>query len=46
MTTNKKTHHIKAAHQVLISLGLPRAQQNERSALCLLGAGWKRGRTP
>ncbi|MGE3976240.1 MAG: BsuBI/PstI family type II restriction endonuclease [Nitrospira sp.] len=36
MTTNKKTHHIKAAHQVLISLGLPRAQQNERSALCLL----------
>ncbi|EKD34465.1 MAG: hypothetical protein ACD_75C02325G0002 [uncultured bacterium] len=24
------------AHQILISLGLPRAQQNERSALCLL----------
>lgn len=28
--------HIKAALQILISLGLPRAQQNERSALCLL----------
>jgi len=28
--------HIKAALQILASLGLPRAQQNERSALCLL----------
>ena len=28
--------HIKAARTVLISLGLPRGQQNERSALCLL----------
>ncbi|MGH8497504.1 MAG: BsuBI/PstI family type II restriction endonuclease, partial [Methylococcales bacterium] len=28
--------YIKAAHQIIISLGLPRAQQNERSALCLL----------
>jgi hypothetical protein len=28
--------HIAEAHQILISLGLPRAQQNERSALCLL----------
>jgi len=28
--------HIDNAHKVLISLGLPRAQQNERSALCLL----------
>jgi len=28
--------HIKNAHRILISLGLPRAQQNERSALCLL----------
>jgi len=28
--------HIDTAHQILISLGLPRAQQNERSALCLL----------
>ncbi len=33
---NKKTKHIKEAHKILISLGLPRAQQNERSALCLL----------
>lgn len=32
---NKKTH-IKAARKILISLGLPKAQQNERSALCLL----------
>ncbi len=28
--------HIEAARQILTSLGLPRAQQNERSALCLL----------
>jgi hypothetical protein len=28
--------HIEAARQILISLGLPRAQQNDRSALCLL----------
>jgi BsuBI/PstI restriction endonuclease HTH domain/BsuBI/PstI restriction endonuclease domain len=28
--------HIDSAHKILISLGLPRAQQNERSALCLL----------
>jgi hypothetical protein len=27
---------IKAAHEILVSLGLPRAQQNDRSALCLL----------
>lgn len=31
-----KSDHIEAAHQIIISLGLPRAQQNERSALCLL----------
>ncbi len=36
MRTSKKSRHIKAAHQILVSLGLPRAQQNERSALCLL----------
>ena len=36
MSTNKKSRHIKVANQILISLGLPRAQQNERSALCLL----------
>lgn len=36
MTASKKSRHIKAANQVLVSLGLPRAQQNERSALSLL----------
>ena len=33
---NNKNDYIEAAHQIIISLGLPRAQQNERSALCLL----------
>jgi len=33
---NDKNDYIKAAHQIIISLGLPRSQQNERSALCLL----------
>ena len=33
---NNKSDYIEAAHQVIIALGLPRAQQNERSALCLL----------
>lgn len=34
---NYKNHiHIKEANQILTSLGLPRAQQNDRSALCLL----------
>ncbi len=28
--------NIKAAHQIIIALGLPRTQQNERSALSLL----------
>ena len=32
----KGTDHLDNAHKILISLGLPRAQQNERSALCLL----------
>lgn len=31
-----KNDHVKAAHKILISIGFPRAQQNERSALCLL----------
>lgn len=31
-----KDDYLKAARQIIISLGLPRAQQNERSALCLL----------
>lgn len=34
MTTKEK--HLVAAIQVLISLGLPRAQHNDRTALCLL----------
>ena len=33
---NDKNNYIKAALQIIVSLGLPRAQQNERSALCLL----------
>ena len=32
----KKNNTIESALQILISLGLPRAQQNERSAICLL----------
>jgi hypothetical protein len=32
----RKRQHIDDAHKVLVSLGFPRAQQNERSALCLL----------
>lgn len=31
-----KEDYIEDARQIIISLGLPRAQQNERSALCLL----------
>jgi hypothetical protein len=31
-----KDDYIAAAHQIILSLGLPRAQQNDRSALCLL----------
>lgn len=31
-----KNDYVEAAQQIIISLGLPRAQQNERSALCLL----------
>jgi hypothetical protein len=34
--TDKKNEYIEAAQQIIISLGLPRAQQNERSALSLL----------
>ncbi len=33
---NANHKHITEANQILISLGLPRSQQNERSALCLL----------
>ncbi|MHB8580510.1 MAG: BsuBI/PstI family type II restriction endonuclease [Ignavibacteriaceae bacterium] len=50
---NKKSDYIEAAHQIIISLGLPRAQQNERSALCLLallnltpGKAWAKAENP
>ena len=33
---DNNNEHIKAANQIIISLGLPRAQQNERTALSLL----------
>lgn len=33
---NGRNDYIEAAHQIIIALGLPRAQQNERSALSLL----------
>lgn len=36
MNDNDKHSYIEAAHQIIIALGLPRAQQNERSALSLL----------
>lgn len=32
---NNQNDYIEAAQQIIASLGLPRAQQNERSALCL-----------
>lgn len=34
--TTENINHIDEAHQIIISLGLPRAQHNERSALSLL----------
>lgn len=34
--TDMRNNHIESALNILISLGLPKAQQNERSALCLL----------
>ncbi|WP_020485209.1 BsuBI/PstI family type II restriction endonuclease [Methylomonas sp. MK1] len=50
---NNKNNYIKAAQQIIISLGLPRAQQNERSALCLLallnltpGKAWTESENP
>lgn len=51
--TRKAKNHIKDAEKILISLGLPRAQQNERSALCLLallnltpGKAWSEAEAP
>ncbi len=45
--------YLKAAHRIILDLGLPRAQQNERSALCLLalldltpGKSWARASAP
>ena len=47
--TNAKDY-LKAAQQIIVALGLPRAQQNERSGLCLLallnlspGKSWTEG---
>lgn len=34
--TDKNNEYIAAAHRIIVSLGLPRAQQNERSVLSLL----------
>ena len=34
--TTQNSNHIEEAYQILVSLGLPRAQHNERSALSLL----------
>lgn len=51
--TDKKKKYIEAAQQIIISLGLPRAQQNERSALSLLallnltpGKPWAQAENP
>lgn len=51
--TKKKSKRIDEALQVLISLGLPRAQHNQRSALCLLallnilpGKKWAQAESP
>ncbi|MBN1293882.1 MAG: restriction endonuclease [Candidatus Latescibacteria bacterium] len=48
-----KNAYLEATHKILISLGLPRAQQNERSALCLLallnltpGKAWSDAENP
>lgn len=50
---NEKADHLSAALHIIISLGLPRAQQNDRSALSLLallnltpGKPWARAENP
>jgi hypothetical protein len=50
---NNKKDYLEAARQIIISLGLPRAQHNERSALCLLallnltpGKAWADAKDP
>ena len=51
--TDLKNEYIEAARQVIVSLGLPRPQQNERSALALLallnltpGKAWAQAENP
>lgn len=51
--TSTNNNHIDEAHQILISLGLPRGQHNIRSALCLLallnltpGKTWAQAENP
>lgn len=53
MKAKKKTVYLEAAIQILVALGSPRAQQNERSALCLLallnlppGRPWSKAENP
>jgi len=48
-----KADYLEAAHQIIVSLGLPRAQQNERSAVSLLallnltpGKPWAKAENP
>jgi hypothetical protein len=48
-----KTYYLETAHKIIISLGLPRAQQNERSAVSLLalldltpGKPWAKAENP
>ena len=50
---NNKNDYIVAAQQIIVDLGLPSAQQNERSALCLLalldirpGTAWANAQNP
>ncbi|EIG2394393.1 restriction endonuclease [Escherichia coli] len=50
---NNQNDYIEADQQIIASLGLPRAQQNERSALCLLallnltpGKAWANAENP
>jgi len=50
---NNRDDYIEAAYQIIVSLGLPRQQHNERSALCLLallnltpGRPWAEAESP
>lgn len=51
--TSKKNKHLKVAHKIIVSLGLPQGQQNERTALTLLallnltpGKPWAQSENP